>query len=181
MRFARTGTHFFPSTGLVAAWMLILFLPACRDLPRRTWPETLSWVRSEFPNVEQISTDELARRLDASEDEQPLLIDTRTPEEYRVSHLKGAFQAQSVPEVESLVAGDRETPVVLYCSVGYRSSRLAAALMDAGFTHVRNLEGSIFKWADEGRPVYRDGRPVREVHPYDDDWGQLLERSLWAR
>jgi hypothetical protein len=29
----------------------------------------------------------------------------------------------------------------------------------------------IIRWANEGRPVYRDGRAVAEVHPYDDQWG----------
>ena len=43
-----------------------------------------------------------------------------------------------------------------------------------------NLEGSIFRWAGEGRPVYRDGVRVEQVHPYDDRWGALLPRTLWA-
>ena len=55
--------------------------------------------------------------------------------------------------------------------------RLAAE----GFTQVHNLDGSLFQWANEGRPVYRDGRVVEEVHPYDDKWGVLLDRQLWAR
>ena len=168
-------------TGRWLAGLLILVFCGCQNHPSRTWPETLSWVRATFPAVEQISTGDLARRLEASDGRAPVLIDVRSRREYAVSHLEAAQRAESVDAVETLVHGDRSTPIVLYCSVGYRSSQLAEALSEAGFTHVQNLEGSIFKWADEGRPVYRDGRRIDEVDPYDEDWGQLLDRSLWPK
>ena len=64
--------------------------------------------------------------------------------------------------------------MVVYCSVGYRSSRLVARLQQAGCTNVFNLEGSIFQWANEDRRLERDGQPVKEVHPYNRTFGQLL-------
>ena len=64
--------------------------------------------------------------------------------------------------------------VVAYCSVGYRSARLAAALRDRGLADVHNLEGSIFRWANEDRPLFRGDTPVRRVHPFDETWGVLL-------
>lgn len=42
-----------------------------------------------------------------------------------------------------------DSHIVVYCSVSYRSSILARRLQDMGFTNVYNLEGSIFKWANE--------------------------------
>lgn len=68
--------------------------------------------------------------------------------------------------------------IVVYCSVGYRSSRLARQLRTRGVKNVFNLEGSLFKWANEGRPVYRGSERVQEVHPFDEDWGELLDESL---
>ena len=50
--------------------------------------------------------------------------------------------------------------------------------MARGFTNVRNLEGSIFEWANQGHPVERAGAPVNEVHPYDESWGTLLREDL---
>ena len=47
-----------------------------------------------------------------------------------------------------------------------------------GFTNVRHLDGSLFAWANEGRPMVSDGRPVREVHPYNDFWGRLLKPEV---
>lgn len=70
-----------------------------------------------------------------------------------------------------------DRPIVVYCSVGYRSSILARKLQDKGFTNVYNLEGSIFKWANEGRPLVQGKVTVHKVHPYNAHWGHLLERK----
>ena len=80
----------------------------------------------------------------------------------------------------ALEASDPGRTVVVYCSVGYRSSRLAEKLRARGIENVFNLEGSLFQWANEGRPLYRGDERVYEAHPYDDEWGQLLDRRLWA-
>ncbi len=160
---------------------LLILAAGCRSETGRSLSDVMEEVRARFPAVEQVSTDDLARELASPESPRPVLVDVRSEAEYAVSHLRGAERAETVGEVEALVHGDKNASLVLYCSVGYRSSQLASALLGAGFHHVRNLEGSIFKWANEGKPVYRDGHPVRAVHPYNDDWGRLLDRELWQR
>ena len=70
--------------------------------------------------------------------------------------------------------------IVTYCSVGYRSAGVAQRLRAAGFTQVYNLEGSLFRWANEGRPLYRGDTLVHQVHPYDRVWGTLLKEELRA-
>jgi rhodanese-related sulfurtransferase len=72
---------------------------------------------------------------------------------------------------------DPDRPIVVYCSVGYRSSILAGKLQDMGFKEVYNLEESIFKWANEGRPLVQGKVTVRKVHPYDTRWESLLEKK----
>ena len=57
---------------------------------------------------------------------------------------------------------------------------MAQKLKARGFTHVQNLEGSIFMWANEGRVLQRGGVAVNVVHPFDERWGRLLERARWA-
>lgn len=136
-------------------------------------------VRAELPEVRTIGVDELAARMQAGET--PLLLDVRAEEEFAVSHLAGALRAETLAEAQALLEGEpRGREVILYCSVGVRSGRLADALRRAGWTDARNLEGSIFAWANAGHPVFRGDERVREVHPYDAAWGRLLERSLWS-
>ncbi len=147
------------------------------------WSTTLKMVRAKFPEVAQVSTDTLASWLDESGGaDRPLIVDTREQGEYEVSHLEGALKASS--EDEALKALEGATPgrrVVLYCSVGYRSSEMARFLMKKGYGEIYNLEGSIFAWANEGRPVYRGDQQVDAVHPYDRVWGKLLKKSLRAK
>lgn len=149
---------------------------------RMAWPAVLKMVRSNFPDVSQIPADTLSAWL-AEEDNKPILLDVRAAEEYAVSHLKDARLTPSEKEAAALLA---DTPIdrriVVYCSVGYRSSELAEQLMKAGYTNVHNLEGSLFVWANEGRPVYREDREVDKVHPYDGTWGKLLKKALrWKK
>lgn len=151
-----------------------MFLGGCGPV---NWPDTLAMVRASFPEVPQLATDTLAARLDAGETF--VLLDVREADEYAVSHLPSAVHVDPGADAEAVLAlAGKETPVVLYCSVGYRSSKLARRLQKAGFTQVANLEGSIFKWANEGRRVVRADTSVQQVHPYNDRWGKLLEAPL---
>ena len=142
------------------------------------WDQVASLIDSEFPGLPTLTTTELQSALSA--DRPVLLLDARSPEEFAVSHLQGAHQTDSAETAVAIVAmTDPEALVVAYCSVGYRSAALVQELRDRGINAV-NLEGSIFRWANENRPVYRGADPVAEVHPFSDSWGTLLERNRWA-
>ncbi len=157
----------------------LLALMSCGKAPS-DWEKTKTWVRSEFPGVEHVSAEDLSSRLDSGASA-PIVLDVRTAEEYEVSHLPGALRVDPEGELpDFLLSLDHDSSVVAYCSVGYRSSRLVERLRNEGFTDAKNLEGSIFEWANKGYPLERDGAPVREVHPFDAEWGRLLEPSLHA-
>lgn len=161
-----------------ALCMLALQVGCSQDL---TWSAVEQMISANFPDVPTISTDALAKRLEGPAKTRPVLLDARTAEEYAVSHLPTARRvdpdATSFPELDTLT---RDASIVVYCSVGYRSARIASRLQERGFTQVANLQGSIFRWANEGRLVVRDGTPVQAVHPYDASWGTLLENELHA-
>lgn len=138
-------------------------------------------VRHRFPGVQQISTTNLAAWLADSARPQPQLLDVRQPAEYAVSHLAGAIRISPDSNVaEALARINPHRTVVVYCSVGYRSSQLARRLQRAGFTNVMNLEGSIFAWANEGRPLVANGHSATLVHPYNRKFGRMLKPSLRA-
>jgi len=161
-----------------ALCLLTVQLGCSQDL---TWRAVNHMIETNFPGVPTITTDSLAERLSASSQPVPVLLDARSRDEYAVSHLRGAQRidpdGHRAPSLDSL---EKDAPIVVYCSVGYRSARVAQQLRKHGFTNVSNLRGSIFRWANEGRPVVRDGTPVRSVHPYDRKWGTLLKDSLHA-
>jgi rhodanese-related sulfurtransferase len=138
-------------------------------------------IRYRFPKVEWITTRQLADWLANPERRPPVLLDVRTEAEWNVSHLRGARRVNPNASIETASAGlSKETPVVTYCAVGYRSGELATRLRAAGFTHVQNLEGSIFQWANEHRPLVQGDKPVTIVHPYNTLWGRLLTDDVRA-
>ena len=134
-------------------------------------------VRKKFPTVRQVSTAELAAWLADTNRAQPLLLDVRDKEEFAVSHLRGAKNFQTVGQVKTALPSN-PPPLVVYCSVGYRSSSLVEKLQRAGVTNVANLEGSLFEWANEGRPLHRGTNEVREVHGYSRKWSGLLHADV---
>ncbi len=146
-----------------------------------TWDSVFAWIERDWPGVPQMTTSELARRL-GEKGARPVLIDTRAREEYAVSHLPGALWAETPTQIRTALRDvPPERPVVLYCSVGVRSSKAAAELMRGGRGNVFNLRGSIFQWANEGRAIERDSKPAAGVHPYNRKWGELLDPRLHVR
>ena len=102
-------------------------------------------------------------------------IDVRSEPEYRVSHLNSArnceLDGNSLHIMNSL---DPSRPVVVYCSVGYRSEKAAEYLMDHGFVEVYNLYGGIFKLVNEQIATDSLGQPIARVHGFNPTWAKWI-------
>ncbi len=140
-------------------------------------------MREQFPDIGHITVDDLQQGLRGGET--ILLLDTRSHKEFAVSHLPGALHVPPNASAKQLIAliGDRAKAahVVIYCSVGVRSSKLAArtrrALDAAGASRVDNLRGGIFAWHNQDHPLEDAYGTTALVHPYDKTWGRLLNRQ----
>lgn len=171
---------------LIPGLVVALFFAACAQpvpvtqdaKPADPLHDIKQTVRTKFPGVKQLATNDLAAWLQDATREQPLLLDARTPEEFAVSQLRGARHGEQI--AAALKDYPKDKPIVTYCAVGYRSSALAEKLQQQGFTNVVNLEGSIFQWANEGRPIYKGEQVVQQVHPFDAKWGQMLKPEVRA-
>lgn len=143
------------------------------------------FIRLKFSCVQRMTTIEFAQMLRDATPSQPLILDARSEAEYAVSHLADARRLDSNTDLAiapALSNISKDTPIVVYCSVGYRSARVAQRLMKAGFENVSNLEGGLFQWANEGRIAQKicpgalvsNGQPTQIIHPYNAVWGMLL-------
>jgi rhodanese-related sulfurtransferase len=138
-------------------------------------------LKLNFPNVKLINTSEFTQWLDEQASPTPLIIDARTQEEYAVSHIKSAQRIEvDNLDIVNLSQVTLDTPIVVYCSIGYRSAKLAQQLHLAGYENVFNLSGGIFQWVNLGHPVFQDRHQVEVVHPYNFIWGKLLKSNYHA-
>lgn len=78
------------------------------------------------------------------ENENARLVDVRTSEEYESGHIEGAIHipVDSILRIQEYDAVSQETPIIVYCQSGRRSSIAKDTLIEAGYTYVFDL-GSI--------------------------------------
>ena len=123
-------------------------------------------------NVPEMSCQQLVESK-----ENYILLDTRELREYAVSHIKNARQVSYDQFRLDLVKDiSKSTPIVCYCSVGYRSEKVAKQLIEAGYQSVWNLYGSSFEWANRNLPlVDSTGQTVQRIHAYNRLWGRYMK------
>ena len=119
--------------------------------------------------VPEVSVDRLASK-------HFLVLDAREYREFDVSHIEGALWVGYKDFTANRLVGiDQQTPLAVYCSVGYRSERIAEALLRLGYTNVSNVYGGIFEWINTGHSVVTvDGTETDQVHAYSKLWGIWL-------
>lgn len=71
-----------------------------------------------------------------------ILLDVRTPQEYREGHIPGS---KNIPLQElnriSTVASQKDIPLFVYCHSGARSRQAVSALQRMGYQNVKNIGG----------------------------------------
>tara|TARA_R110002094_G_scaffold56909_1_gene68013 strand:+ start:5009 stop:5479 length:471 start_codon:yes stop_codon:yes gene_type:complete len=149
--------------------LFILSLIACEQT-ELSWHTINAEIQKKFPEIERITINE----LNAKDHANIILIDVRKKEEFMVSHIAGAINLTDPFDIAE-IASESEKDVVVYCSVGYRSAAVVHELKNLGISNAVNLEGSIFAWSNAGLPLVNKAGHTRDVHPYDEYWGQLLD------
>ena len=107
-----------------------------------------------------------------------VFLDAREPKEFAISHLKNAiFVGYDHFDLGAVAGLKKSQPIIVYCSVGYRSEKVAEKLLNAGFTQVSNMYGGIFEWVNQDLPVVDDNGPTDKVHAYNHRWGVWLKKG----
>ena len=71
-----------------------------------------------------------------------VLLDVRTPDEYRQGHIPGSKNVplQSISKVAGMI-DNKSTTIFVHCLSGARSRQAAAILKQMGYTNVKNIGG----------------------------------------
>lgn len=111
-----------------------------------------------------------------------VILDAREPNEFSTSHLKGAryigyndFNAERLARLDL----NKETPIVVYCTIGVRSENIGEKLLELGFKQVYNLWGGIVSWKNTDFNVYNNSGTVTDsVHVYGKSWDKWLTNGI---
>lgn len=104
------------------------------------------------------------QKLRNSKQENYLLVDVRTPNEYNFSHIPGAVslplqdieQGKGINEIKSQLQGRQ---LLAYCTAGKRSARALVLLHQAGIAGTK-VQGGIEAWAKEIEPSLPLNHPL---------------------
>jgi rhodanese-related sulfurtransferase len=158
--------------------LLILFVTQF-SIAQKNKPETLSELLKKYneQSVPYISVQELAMlKTDA------IILDAREIKEYHVSHLKNAiYVGYNFFEIDSVQQKlpNKDSQIVVYCSIGIRSEDIAEKLKKAGYSNVFNLYGGIFEWKNNNFTVYdSEEKETENVHTFNKAWSKWLRKGI---
>jgi rhodanese-related sulfurtransferase len=152
----------------IPKWFVSLFLfQAIIACGQRTFEEMANEMAGKTPVIEaSVLQNDLSNVV---------ILDARELPEYNVSHIDGArFIGYDNFDLKAITDIPKDTRVVVYCSVGYRSGRIVEKMQKAGYSNVLNLWGGIFNWVNTGHDVVNVSGPTNHVHPYSEKWGKWL-------
>ncbi len=117
----------------------------------------------------------LIRVSEVKKEDQYIFLDARKKIEFETSHIPGAFHVGE--EGEFLPKLNSEKQIIVYCSVGYRSGKVAEELRKQGYKAF-NLYGGIFEWVHQNKTIQSlDGSETKKVHTYNKKWSKWLTKG----
>ena len=95
-----------------------------------------------------ITAEEAKRIMDSEEGY--IILDVRTQEEYDQGHIPGAIviSHEEIAEKAEDVLTDKDQLILVYCRSGRRSKIAAEALVELGYTNIKDF-GGIIDWPYE--------------------------------
>ena len=124
-------------------------------------------------NVKEILPNEISEKWDI------VYLDSRNKKEYDVSHIDGAiwvgFSNFKLKRIKNI---PKNKKIIVYCTVGYRSEKIAEKLVNAGYKDVYNLYGGIFEWVHQNKNITNIKGLTNEVHTFDKEWAKWLDKGI---
>ena len=104
-----------------------------------------------FAQVTAISQAELLQRIMVKHEQ--LILDVRSPEEYKEGHVPGAI---NIPHDQlgsrlAEIGSHKNKDVVLYCRSGKRTAIAADILQSEGFSKLQHLDGDMNGWLSNSK------------------------------
>lgn len=113
-------------------------------------PIIMFWKLFSGPKVKELKSSELKEMIHAGNGRKPIIIDVRTPQEWKQTGvIPGSIMMtpnQLEIELDKNLDLNKQRPIVVVCRSGVRSKRVAKKLMKRDIEDVFNLKGGIIAW-----------------------------------
>ena len=160
---------------LTALALAVLHSPAGAQSPPNIHQATLA---DSDQKTKEVSTEELRHILAGKG---ATVFDARPAMEYAISHIPGAVNVSAKPgvamslyvsdvaEIGRVLRGDKSAPIILYCNGPFcgKSKRLAAELLEAGYSNVGRYQLGIPVWRALGGVTQIEPPGIRRVAEAD--------------
>ena len=117
----------------------------------------------DFAGVQEIDA---STAIELVGDPEVVFVDVRDPEEQAVSMIPGAVTSEVFLAAPERYRSQR---IIGYCTISYRSGKLADKMTRRGITIV-NLKGGLLAWVHAGGSLVRGYKPVKQLHVYGRKW-----------
>ena len=112
-----------------------------------------SLIKDKISGIKVISTQEATQLINKQD---AIIVDVRTKEEFQSGHIVNAKHI-TLSQIEegsfSSIENNKQTPIIVVCESGTRSSSAAAKLVKAEFTQVASLSTGMSGWRTANLPT----------------------------
>lgn len=111
-----------------------------------------------------------------------IILDAREKKEFETSHIKNAINVGYdnfiIDSIQDKLL-QKDSKIVVYCSIGIRSETIGEKLKKAGYTNVYNLYGGIFEWKNKEFKVFDvKEKETENVHTFNEEWSKWLINGI---
>lgn len=131
--------------------------------------------KKSFPEVQDISP---KQAMELMESGNIVFVDSRKSKEQKISMLPNAVTENDfMKNLEQY----RNQVIIGYCTISYRSGKLARKLREKGLKML-NLKGGLLAWVHEGGKVYDASGETKRIHVYRKKWNYPPDgyEAVWS-
>lgn len=112
-----------------------------------------SFIEAKLTGVKTVTTQEATLLINKQD---AIVVDIRKSDEFKKGHIvnaKNITESQIEQGKFVGIASHKDTPIILVCDTGVRTSGAAKKLVKAGFTQVNNLREGMSGWQSANLPI----------------------------
>lgn len=128
-------------------------------------------------SVAMVTVEELAQEI--RDQKTVFVLDARSKEEYEMSKIPGARRVGFEDfTVERVWMYQRNASIVVYCTNGERSEKVAEYLELMGFSNIRHLRSGAVDWLNNGHDLWdKDQAPTKNIHIWKKELLPTLKKG----